>query len=262
VSDYQTRFGGIARLYGQAALDRLQRSHVCVIGIGGVGTWSVEALARSGVGHLSLVDLDDVCVTNVNRQIHALDGTIGRSKVGAIAERARSINPDIVCTERTEFFTETTADNILSGKIDYVIDAIDNLTNKCLLIAECRNRRIPIITCGGAGGLQSGTEVQITDLARTAQDSLLKMVRKTLRRNYGFPRDLKRKFKIPAVFSPAIRMYPWQDGTICEAKEADSELKLDCASGFGTATFVTGAFGFAAAQHAVRHIATAPSASD
>lgn len=255
MSDYETRFGGIARLFGQAGLERLSQSHVCVVGIGGVGTWSVEALARSGVGALTLVDMDDVCITNTNRQIHALTETVGQPKVSAIADRARSINPAINCHEVPEFFTANNADELLVDKLNYVIDAIDNVANKALLIGKCRERKIPIITCGGAGGLQSGTGVQITDLTKTTHDPLLKQVRKTLRKEYGFPADAKRKFKVPAVYSAETPVYPWSDGTVCDRKEADTDLKLDCASGFGTASFVTAAFGFAAAEHVVQQLA-------
>jgi len=255
VKDYQTRFGGIARLFGQAGLERLRASHVCVIGIGGVGSWSVEALARSGVGALTVVDMDDLCLTNTNRQIHALTNTVGQSKVRAIAHRARAINPDIACHEVPEFFTEINADQVLATEFDYLIDAIDNVANKALLIAKCRQRSIPVITCGGAGGLRSGVGVQIADLTRATHDPLLKQVRKTLRREHGFPGDPRRKFKVPAVFSPESPVYPWSDGTVCATREAGSELKLDCASGFGTASFVTAAFGFAAAQHAIHHLA-------
>ncbi|MGB0581717.1 MAG: tRNA threonylcarbamoyladenosine dehydratase [Limisphaerales bacterium] len=254
MSDYETRFGGIARLFGQAGLERLRAAHVMIVGIGGVGTWSVEALSRSGVGRLTVVDMDDVCVTNVNRQIHALDVTIGHAKVSAIAARARQINPEIDCTEIAEFFTDANADRLLDTKPDYVIDAIDNVANKCLLIVKCREREIPLVTCGAAGGLQSGVRVKVEDLSRTSQDGLLRQVRKKLRRDHGFSRDPKRKFKIPAVYAPETPVYPWADGTVCDAKEEGTDLKLDCASGFGTATFVTGAFGFAAAEHVVREI--------
>lgn len=256
MSDYETRFGGIARLFGKDGLDRLREAHALVVGIGGVGTWAVEALARSGVGQLTVVDMDDVCVTNVNRQIHALDETIGKSKVSAIAERARQINPVINCAEIAEFFTAANADRLLDSKPDHVIDAIDNVANKCLLIVKCREREIPVITCGGAGGLRSGVEVKIDDLARTTNDALLKQVRKNLRKDHGFPNDPKRKFRIPAVYSAETPVYPWADGTVCNTKEAGTDLKLDCASGFGTAAFVTGAFGFAAAEHVVRRIAS------
>lgn len=256
MSDFETRFGGIARLFGKNALERLRQSHVCVIGIGGVGTWAVEALARSGLGTLTLVDMDDICVTNVNRQIHALDGNIGKSKVSAIAERARAINPDILCHEQVEFFTAANADKLFASHFDYLIDAIDNVPNKALLIAQCRERNIPIVTCGGAGGLQSGIEVRVADLTKATHDPLLTKLRKTLRREYRFPSP-GRKFKVPAVYSPETPVYPWQDGSVCKSVEVGNSLKLDCDSGFGTASFVTAPFGFAAAQCAIQHLAGA-----
>ena len=136
--DYLARFGGISRLFGSAALARLSAAHVCVVGVGGVGSWTVEGLARSGIGALTLIDLDDVCLTNVNRQVHALDGQVGRAKVEVLAERVRLINP--VCRVMTlmEFFTKASADRMLETKFDYVVDAIDSVTNKALLLAECQ----------------------------------------------------------------------------------------------------------------------------
>ena len=256
MSDYETRFGGIARLFGSAGLARLRQSHVAVVGIGGVGVWAVEALARSGIGEMTLIDLDDLCVTNVNRQLHALDGTIGTPKVEAMAERLRRINPALQLRLVPEFFTSANADTLLANGFDHVIDAIDNVPNKCLLLSECQRREIPVITCGGAGGLRSGLGLRVTDLAKATHDGLLRHVRKTLRREHGFPSDPASSFGIPAVFSSAAPIYPWADGSVCATREAGSELKLDCASGFGTATFVTGALGLAAAEHVVHAVAT------
>ena len=255
VNDYQTRFGGVGRLFGTAGLERLRASHVAVVGIGGVGVWAVEALARSGVGELTLIDLDDLCVTNINRQLHALDGTIGTAKVDAMAARARSINPDIRLNVIQQFFTSENAATLLANGFDHLIDAIDNVENKCLLLAECRKRKIPALTCGGAGGLRTGLGLMVSDLAHTSHDGLLRHVRKSLRKNHGFPTDPKTPFDITAVFSNATPVYPWTDGSVCDTREAGSELKLDCSSGFGTAAFVTGAMGLAAAEHVVSRIA-------
>lgn len=252
------RFGGIGRLYGTAAMNQLRSSHVCVVGIGGVGTWAAEALTRSGIGHITLVDMDDICVTNVNRQLHALDGSIGESKVDAIAKRIRAINPEAEVNAVGEFFTEFNAEQILGAGFDYVVDAIDNVTNKCLLIAESRKRQIPIVTCGGAGGLQSGLGIRIDDLARSTNDSLLKLVRKKLRREHAFPSIMAEPFGVTAAYSTGSPVYPWRDGSVCKNKEEGSALQLDCASGFGTATFVTGAIGFAAAEHVIRTLADQP----
>jgi tRNA threonylcarbamoyladenosine dehydratase len=253
MDDYEMRFGGIARLYGRAALARLRRAHVCVVGVGGVGTWAVEALARSGVGELTLVDLDDVCVTNVNRQLPALDGQIGRSKVDAMAGRVQAINPQIRVHAIQEFFTASNAERLLSMPLDSVVDALDNVANKCLLIASCRARGVPVIASGGAGGRRDPTAVKVADLALTTHDRLLQKVRETLRKEHGFPRDGK-TFGVPAVFSAEPPVFPQSDGTVCGTKEAGVELKLDCTSGYGTAGFVTGAFGFVAAAEAVKQI--------
>jgi tRNA threonylcarbamoyladenosine dehydratase len=254
MDDFTTRFGGIARLYGRGGLERLRRAHVAVVGIGGVGTWVVEALARSGVGTLTLIDLDDVCVTNVNRQLHALENTIGRSKVEAMAERVRAIHPQASVHAVGDFFTAANAPRLLETRFDCVVDAIDTVPNKCLLIAHCHGRGLPVITSGGAGGRRDPTQVRVADLAQTTHDRLLQKVRDTLRREYGFPRGEK-KFGVPAVFSPESPMFPQSDGTVCGTKEPGSELQLDCESGYGTASFVTGTFGFAMAAWVVRQLA-------
>lgn len=253
--DWSSRFGGIARLYGQEGLRRLQNAHVCVVGVGGVGSWSVEALARSGIGTLTLIDLDDVCVTNVNRQLPAIDGQIGRPKVTALAERISRINPSCKVHALAEFFTSSTADDLLQTRYDFVVDAIDKLSNKCLLIARCRAAKIPIITVGGAGGKREGCRVQVRDLAKSEQDDLLRFVRRKLRREYGFPNEKGAEFGVPCVFSSEKPVYPWANGTCAANPESGSALTLDCGSGFGTATFVTGTFGFIAAGEVVRRIA-------
>ena len=254
MSDFEFRFGGIARLFGTEALVRLRAAHVCVVGIGGVGSWAVEALARSGIGRLTLVDLDEVCVSNVNRQLHALNADVGRAKVEVMAERVRGINPECEARPAAEFFTAANADALLSARYDFVVDAIDSLTSKCLLIAKCRDASIPIITCGGAGGRRDPTQARVTDLALTSHDRLLQKVREKLRKEFGFPRGEK-KFGVPAVFSPEPPVFPARDGSVCAQREpgANGEsLKLNCDSGFGTATFVTGTFGFVAAAHVVQ----------
>jgi tRNA A37 threonylcarbamoyladenosine dehydratase len=254
VSDFEFRFGGIARLFGTAGLQRLRNAHVCVVGIGGVGSWSVEAFARSGVGALTLVDLDDICVSNVNRQLHALDSAIGAPKVAAMAERVRGINAECKVTAVPEFFTGTNADTLLGTPFDCVLDAIDNVAAKCQLIAGCRARGIPIVTCGGAGGRRDPTRIRVADLAQTSHDRLLQKVREQLRKDFGFPRDGKR-FGIDCVFSAEPQVFPQCDGSVGTTREEGADLRLNCASGFGSATFVTGAFGFAAAGVIVSRIA-------
>ena len=261
--DYEARFGGITRLYGAAGAERLRRAHVGVVGIGGVGSWTVEALARSGVGALTLIDLDEVCVSNVNRQLHALAETIGGPKVDVMAGRVGTINPDCRVTPVAEFFTGDNADRLLGMGLDFVVDAIDSLANKCRLIVACRDRKIPVIVCGAAGGRRDATAVRVADLAHVTHDRLLSEVRKRLRAEHGFPRKGK-KFGVECVFSPEPPVFPAKDGSVCASlAEADvgEERKLNCNIGLGSAAFVTGTFGFAAAGVVVRRLADARLAS-
>lgn len=260
MNDFETRFGGLARLYGRAGLEKLRTAHVGVIGIGGVGTWAAEALARSGVGALTLVDLDEVCVTNINRQLHALTETVGRAKVEVMAERIRAINPDCRVTAEQQFFNTQTADALLAPGFDFVLDAIDSVANKTLLLAACRERRLPVVACGGAGGRRDGTQVRTADLARVTHDRLLAEVRKRLRKEHGFPADGK-AMGIDCVFSAEAPVFPQPDGSVCENRaeiqDGEDGTRLNCNGGLGSATFVTGAFGFAAAGLVVKKIATA-----
>ncbi len=255
--DYLDRFGGVGRLFGRAGLARLRAARVCVIGTGGVGSWTVEALARSGVGALTLVDLDDVCVTNTNRQLPALEGQVGRPKVAVLAERVRLINPSIRVEALAEFFTKTSSARLLDGGFDCVIDAIDHVSNKALLIAECVSRDLACVTVGGAGGKRDATRIRAGDLGESAGDELLRLVRKKLRRDHGFARGEKHRYGVRCVYSPEKPVFPWADGTCGAEPEPGSNLRLDCESGFGTAVFVTGAFGLAAAGEAVSLIAAA-----
>lgn len=259
-SDFATRFGGISRLVGTRGLDRLQAARVTVVGLGGVGSWAVEALARSGIGTLTLVDLDEVCLGNVNRQLPALDGTIGRFKAEVLAERVRAINPDCRVTAEIEFFTAATAHRlILEPRPDAVVDAIDAVANKCRLIATCHTGAIPLVVCGGAGGRLDPTRIREADLADVTHDRLLGEVRKRLRREAAFPPAGKR-MGVPCVFSDEACLVPRPDGTVCSAAEARPEpgaegpRRLNCDWGYGSAAFVTGAFGFAAAAWVVRRL--------
>ncbi|REL35963.1 tRNA cyclic N6-threonylcarbamoyladenosine(37) synthase TcdA [Thalassotalea euphylliae] len=252
MSDYQLRFGGIERLYGVQGAAVIKNASVCVIGIGGVGSWIAEALARSGFGHITLIDLDDICVTNINRQIHALTDTVGESKVETMAGRIKQINPDCNVTEVEDFITlENTRELITSG-FDYVFDAIDSVQVKASLIAHCKRQKIPMITVGGAGGQTDPTHIAIADLSQTYQDPLLAKVRNLLRRDYNFSRNTKRKFSIDAVFSTQQLVYPDADGNVCHAKQSqDGAMRLDCSGGFGAATHVTASFGFFAVGKAI-----------
>jgi tRNA A37 threonylcarbamoyladenosine dehydratase len=256
-TDYLDRFGGVGRLMSRAGLERLRSAHVCVVGVGGVGSWLVEGLARSGIGALTLVDLDDVCVTNVNRQLPALDGQIGRPKVAVLAERVRLINPECKARPVDDFFTPATAERILGSPYDFVIDAIDRMSHKAHLIAGCRERGLSMLTIGAAGGRRDATKIRTGDIGE-AGDELLRQVRKRLRRDYHFTAGAQRgitRMGVRCVWSTEPPIFPWSDGTCAKEPEPGSNLKLDCESGFGTAVFVTGVMGFVAAGEVVRAIA-------
>lgn len=250
-NDDQTalRFGGIARLYGKKGLERLSESHILIVGLGGVGSWVVEALTRSGIGHLTIVDLDEVCITNTNRQLCATSETIGKSKAQTLKHRALLINAEINITAIPNFFTEKSSEEILKTKYDFVIDCIDSLDNKCLLISECIKRNYPIITMGGAAGKIDPSEVKIADLAFSTNDTLLQRVRKKLRRDYGFKRNpgqtlkSRKKMGVHCVYSPENQRFPTSDGNIsCNLPSPDTNLKMDCDSGLGSSLMVTGTF--------------------
>jgi tRNA threonylcarbamoyladenosine dehydratase len=256
------RFGGIARLYGQAALERFLDSRVAVIGIGGVGSWAVESLARSGIGHLTLVDLDEICITNVNRQLHAMDGQIGRQKTEAMAERALAIHPTCQVNIVPKFFNEKSAAEILDAGFDAVIDAIDFARHKSLLIAECHRRKIYAVTCGGAGGRRDPTRIRVTDLAYSGMDPLLLQLRRGLRNDFGFPKTPRGQepllFDIDAVYSDETPYYSSCDGTVTKDKPEEISQRLNCASGFGTATHLIASFGLIAAGRVLERIASRP----
>jgi tRNA threonylcarbamoyladenosine dehydratase len=249
---YEARFSGISRLFGTDGSERLRRAHVAVIGIGGVGSWAVEALARSGIGQLTLIDLDDVCLSNVNRQLHALTGEFGKLKIDVMAQRVQAINPDCKVHARHEFFLKSNAAEILSTRFNYVLDAIDSPARKCLLIAMCREKSIPIIATGAAGGRQDPTAIEVTDLAFSDSDRLLQEIRKKLRVRHGFPRGTE-PFGVECVFSREPITYPNKDGSTCQPS-GDRDLRLDCNSGLGTASFVTGTFGLVAAARIVQNL--------
>ncbi|MGB1197479.1 MAG: tRNA cyclic N6-threonylcarbamoyladenosine(37) synthase TcdA [Thalassotalea sp.] len=253
MSGYQERFGGIIRLYGVSAVEKLQQAHFCVIGIGGVGSWVAEALARTGVGQLTLIDLDDLCVTNINRQIHALTSTVGESKVDVMAERIKQINPEchVNCIE--DFITLENLANTITNQYDYVIDAIDSVNVKTALIAHCKRQKIAIMTVGGAGGQTDPSQIQVADLSKTYQDPLLAKVRNQLRRDFNFSRNVKRKFSVDAVFSTEQLVYPNADGDVCHTKQQqEGALRLDCNNGFGSATHVTASFAFFAVGASIK----------
>lgn len=244
--DYERRFSGVRRLYGEQGLAKLQAAHVCVVGIGGVGSWAVEALARSAVGKITLIDLDNIAESNVNRQLHAVDGVFGMAKVTAMAERIQLINPACHVEQIEEFITPDNVAEMLGAGFDVVLDAIDDAKAKVAMAAYCKQSKIPMITTGGAGGRLDPTKIKSADLAQVMGDRLLAKVRNQLRRDHGFPKahNAKKsptKFGITAVYSDEPILQP---ETSCET-QADSITGLNCA-GYGSSVCVTAPFGMAA----------------
>lgn len=256
--DFARRFGGIARLYGERALEKFRAAHVCVIGVGGVGSWVVEALARSAVGRLTLIDLDNVAESNINRQIQALSSTVGMAKIEALRQRIAQINPFCQVTLVEDFIDPDNIPAMIAGKgFDYVVDAIDSVKPKAALIAWCSANRMPLVVVGGAGGQIDPTRVEIRDLARTEQEPLLKKVRKILRAQYGFARGEKQKYHIDAVFSMEPLRYP-DAGDACDV-DPNGVTGLNCA-GFGSSMVVTATFGMVTAGQVLRRMAEAANA--
>ncbi len=257
----RARFAGIDRLYGRGTVARLQRCHVAVIGMGGVGSWVVEALVRTGVGRLTLIDADDLCVSNTNRQLPALEGQYGRNKAEAMAERCRAINPDVDVDAVAAFVTPSNLDVMLDRGFDLVIDACDSFRSKVELIVWCRRRKLPVITVGAAGGRIDPTLVRVRDLSRTEHDAMLALIRRKLRAEFNFPKSPKRYFGVSAIYSLENVRYPQPDGSVCGLRPQlgpDAALNLDCGSGLGAATHITGAFAFAAAGKAIELLLRMP----
>lgn len=254
--DLQRRFGGVQRVYGAAAMAQFAQSHVCVVGLGGVGSWAVEALARSGIGQLTLIDMDHVAESNINRQLHATSATLGQAKSQALRERVHSINPSCVLEEIDDFITPENVTMHIQPSYDWVIDCIDNARAKAALIAHCGRQKQRIITVGGAGGMSDPTRIQTGDLARSREDPLLSKTRKLLRQNYRFPSNPARRFDVPCIWSEEPLRYMDATGDISNRRpEPAATPALSCAGGLGSAVVVTSSFGFFAAAHVLKKIA-------
>lgn len=257
LSEYNQRFIGVESLYGSEAAKKLSLASVCVVGLGGVGCWIVEALVRSGIGAITLVDFDDICITNTNRQLHADTTSLGKLKTELLAERISKINPECRVTIYSKPFCEKSSEEIFSTKYDVVVDAIDRVTNKCLLISLSYQRGIPIVVTGSAGDRRSASSITVTDLSKTVHDPLLSYVRKKLRQDFNFPRSENRKFEIRCVYVPMQRNSSKRlvDKDCSVDSEANDEHgRRTCQSGLGTAVFVTGSIGFFAAGEVVEII--------
>lgn len=254
------RYDRMGRLVGDSGMARLFGAHVVVVGLGGVGSFAAEALVRSGVGRISLVDFDFVCVTNTNRQLQALKTNVGKLKAEVLAERLSQINPQAEIVAVPKFYNRATAEEVLGDGPDFVVDAIDNITAKCHLIATCRERAIPIVASGGASGRLDPTAVRVGDLSESFNDGLAADVRKILRRQYDFPRE--GSFGVPAVFSsekaaePLELKYDKGQGFRCVCPGGGNDLHTcdQRAVIYGTAGFVTGTFGHACASVVVRSL--------
>jgi tRNA A37 threonylcarbamoyladenosine dehydratase len=251
----------MGRLVGDAGMARLFASHALVIGLGGVGSFAAEALARSGVGRITLMDFDLVCVTNTNRQLQALRGAVGQPKASVLAERLRLINPAAQIRSVPLFYDARTSDMVLrSGAVDVVVDAIDNITTKCHLLAACCQLGIPVVCCTGASGRMDPTRIQVADLAETSVDPLASSVRRVLREKHGFRRQ--GPWDIPAVYSteplaePQELHYDRGEGfhCVCPNGENDHHSCEERSVIWGTSVFVTGSFGLTAASVAVRRL--------
>ena len=257
--DTARRFGGVARLYGEDGLARLQAAHVCVIGLGGVGSWAAEALARNAVGHITLIDLDNLALSNVNRQLPALDGSFGKAKITAMAERMRLINPQLTITEIEDFITPENLATLLPSQLDGVLDCIDDAKAKAALAAYCRANNIPLVMTGAAGGRLDATCIKSADLSVVSHDKLLAKVRNLVRRDHGFAKassaNIKpKKMAVLCVYSDEAVIEP---DAVCPSAEPRAAVTgLNCA-GYGSSVCVTAPFGFIAAGLLIKQLLAA-----
>jgi tRNA A37 threonylcarbamoyladenosine dehydratase len=254
------RFDRMGRLVGDEKMKRLMNAHVMVIGLGGVGSWAAESVMRSGVGEITLVDFDEICVTNFNRQLHALQGLVGQQKSDVMAARMKQINPQARVNSIVQFYNADHCAQIFARRPDYVIDAIDNVTAKCHLLAYCIKEGIPVVTSTGSGGRIDPLQVKLADLALTQVDPLAREIRRILREKHGFTQEEKKPFGIPAIYStepasaPEELHYDGGKGFRCVCPQADNPY-FQCEKRniiLGNASFVTGAFGLHCASVAVR----------
>lgn len=256
------RFDRMGRLIGDKKMKQLMDSHVMVIGLGGVGSWTAESLARSGVGKITVVDFDEICITNFNRQLHALNGLVGSKKADVMGDRLQKINPGAKIKSIAKFYNADHCEEIFKDKPDFVVDAIDNITAKCHLINYCKTENIPIVVSTGSGGRMDPSQIKVADLAQTTVDPLARSVRKVLRDKHGFAPEENLPWGIPAIYStepysePAELNYDGGKGFRCVCPQGDNPY-FQCDNRnliLGNASFVTGTFGFMAASVVVREL--------
>lgn len=256
--DSQRRFGGVERLYGRKALVNFKNAHVIVIGIGGVGSWAVEALARNAIGKLTLIDMDVVAESNINRQLPAMTSTLGKNKIDVMADRIREINPDCDVNLIDDFLSQENISELIDDTADFIIDCIDSSKVKAALISWCKSNKRKVITLGGAGGQTDPSSIKTADLSKTIHDPLLSKTRKILRQKYGFSNNSKRRFSIPCVFSPEHLKYATLTGEMSNHKPPASQTSdLSCAGGIGSSVMVTASFAFIAVSYVLEKIAKA-----
>lgn len=254
--DPERRFGGIQRLYGQQGTAKIFASHIAIIGIGGVGSWVAESLARSYVGQLTLIDLDHIAESNINRQVHALTDTLGQAKTTAMAARIHAINPDCKTHLIDDHLSIENLTTLIDSRFSYIIDCIDEFRIKAALINHCKRQKIKIISVGGAGGRVDPTRIQVADLTRSEGDALLARTRKLLRTDYGFARNIRRRFNIPCVYSSEALRYPTENNeTSLKKSECSTISGLNCANGYGSLSSVTATFAMIATAYVLNKIA-------
>ena len=253
------RFAGIDRLYGAGTVQSLSQCSVLVVGLGGVGSWTAEALARSGIGRIGLLDGDEICLTNTNRQLQALASSYGRGKADALGARLAEINPQAKIEPYADFLTPSTLDKWLDRDWNLVIDAADAFRVKVETVAWCRRNKQSLIVVGSAGGRVDPTLICKRDLSRTEHDALLALVRKKLRADHGFPRNADRYFGVPAIYSLENVRYPQPDGSVSGRRPPiASDGKLGCEGGLGASTMVTASFGMLAASVGIDRLLAQP----
>ncbi|WP_347455995.1 tRNA threonylcarbamoyladenosine dehydratase [Acinetobacter thermotolerans] len=241
--EYDRRFAGVAKIYGEDNFHHYEQSHVMVIGIGGVGSWAVEALARTGIGELTLVDMDVVAASNINRQLPAMTTTLGHEKIEVMAERCRAINPRIKVNLIDDYLTPENVKEILAGQPDIILDCIDDVKAKLVLMLHCRFNKIPLIVSGGAGGKLDPLKIRVADLSKTEQDPMLAKLRAQLR-SKGICKKPKEKFGITCVYSIDN---PFSSVEVCPS------AGLRC-GGYGSAVVVTSSFAMVAVSEVLKKL--------
>ncbi|TCB56417.1 tRNA threonylcarbamoyladenosine dehydratase [Acinetobacter terrae] len=241
--EYERRFAGVEKIYGDEAFRQYEHSHVMVIGIGGVGSWAVEALARTGIGELTIIDMDVVAASNINRQLPAMSSTLGREKIEVMAERCHSINPRVKINVVDDYLTPDNVKELLENKPDVVLDCIDDVKAKLALMLHCRFNKIPLIVSGGAGGKLDPLKIRVADLSKTEQDPMLAKLRSQLRAK-GICKKPKEKFGITCVYSIDN---PFSSADVCPS------AGLRC-GGYGSAVVVTSSFAMVAVSEVLKKL--------